>query len=342
MGITGRKKTAMRRTNAKKRGGAKIDVVSFFSGCGGLDLGFMGGFEYRDMVYAEMPFRIRLAVDLNQKALETYKQNVGVHVRAADLAKENVASMPSAQVLLGGFPCQEFSRCGPRKGLESERGGLYKAMLRYARHHKPALVIAENVADLLFINEGWDFSVIRKNFSRIGYRCVWWKINAADFGVPQNRHRVIIIFVRNDLDRDPDIPEAEFSDKRRTAEWAIDDLKSIEDESVPNQSQFFLAAPAANGHGQGDEITKRNEPGYTVRANAKSRVQYHYELPRRLTVRECARLQTFPDEFRFPKSSTEAVLQIGNAVPPVLAHAVAVSVAKYFEEIQRTKARESM
>ncbi|HDS1633256.1 TPA: DNA cytosine methyltransferase [Stenotrophomonas maltophilia] len=315
-------------------------VISFFSGCGGLDLGFLGGFEYRGQRYKRLPFEIKSAYDFNKPAVDTYIRNIGPHIELADLGSASVKKFPSADVLLGGFPCQEFSVCGPRKGLESERGQLYKAMVRYAKEHRPKLVIAENVANLLYINDGWDFSVIKKTFARAGYRCVAWKVNAADYGVPQNRQRVIVVFVRKDLPFDPEPPVASYTESRRTSQWAIDDLKAVSDEAVPNQSQYFKAAVAGAGHGQGDEVTRRDAPGYTVRANAKSRIQFHYELPRRLTVRECARLQTFPDSFIFPKSSTEAVRQIGNAVPPLLGHVVAQRIAEYLGKIKNKLAKE--
>ena len=336
---------AGRESVRKFRGSAKesaYSVVSFFSGCGGLDLGFVGEFDFRGQHYAKLPFEIESAYDFNAPAVETYRKNIGHHVHLEDLGAADVRQMPAADVLLGGFPCQEFSVCGPRKGLQSERGQLYKAMVRYAKHHKPKLIVAENVANLLFINEGWDFSVIRGQFSRAGYRCVVWKVNAADYGVPQNRQRAIVVFVRKDLPFDPQRPTATHVAIKRTAEWAIGDLIDVSDESVPNQSKYFKAALAGKGHGQGDEVTKRDAPGYTVRANAKSRIQFHYELPRRLTVRECARLQTFPDEFVFPPAATEAVRQIGNAVPPMLAHVVATQIADFLRCINKVACKERM
>lgn len=322
---------AISRQGKGRPNGSAISVVSFFSGCGGLDLGFIGGFDFRGEHFEKLPFRIERAYDFNEKAVTTYKSNLGCEAVNLDLGKADVKKFPASDVLLGGFPCQEFSLCGPRKGLESERGQLYKAMVRYTKCHRPKIVIGENVANLLFINEGWDFAVIKKQFQRIGYRCIFWKVNAADYGVPQSRHRVFVIFVRNDLVGEPEIPAPIHKNHWRSAEWAIDDLKVITDESVPNQSQYFKASIAGRGHGQGDEITKRHAPGYTVRANARSRIQFHYELPRRLTVRECARLQTFPDSFLFPFPATESIKQIGNAVPPVMAHAVARSISKYLK-----------
>lgn len=311
----------------------KYKAISFFAGCGGLDLGFLGGFEYRGDQVAKTNIEIVKAYDFNEKAVETYRKNIGVEAEVADLGTADVRSMPAADILMGGFPCQEFSVCGPRKGLDSERGKLYKAMTRYARVHKPKIIVGENVANLLYINGGWDFSVIKKEFSRAGYRCYEWAVNAADYGVPQHRQRVFVVFVRKDLAGSPRQPTGEWVGKWRSTEWAIGDLVKVTDEAVPNQSQYFKAAVASGGHGQGDEITKRDLPSYTIRANAKSRIQFHYELPRRLTVRECARIQTFPDDFVFPFAATESVRQIGNAVPPVLANFVAGAISEYLDSV---------
>lgn len=314
----------------------RYKAVSFFSGCGGLDLGFIGGFEYRGEFIPRSFVDVVKAYDFNGRAVHTYKENIGGEVEVLDLGMADVKSLPLADILLGGFPCQEFSLCGPRKGLDSERGRLYKAMVRYAKVHKPKIIVAENVANILYINNGWDFSVIKREFSRAGYRCVEWAVNAADFGVPQVRQRVFIVFVRKDLPGAPERPVPSHDKAWRSTEWAIGDLVDVTDDSVANQSQYFKAAVASGGHGQGDEICKRNYPSYTIRANAKSRIQFHYELPRRLTVRECARIQTFPDTFYFPFAATESIMQIGNAVPPLLANRVMNAVVAYLDSISAT------
>ncbi len=304
-------------------------VVSFFAGCGGLDLGFMGGFTYRGLRLDNLPFRVIAAYELDKKASETYQSNIGDHVHVADLAQLPANKIPPSDVLIGGFPCQEFSRCGPRNGLDSIRGRLYSTMVDYARVHQPALVVVENVPDLTTLNEGWDFRVIRSQFSRAGYRNYAWQVSAADFGIPQSRNRVFVVFVRNDISGAPSKPKPAYSKRHNSIRWAIDDLRPLASRCIPNQDQYFRAGLAKRGHGQGDERSRGAEPGYTVRANSKSRVQFHYSLKRRLTVRECARLQTFPDWFAFPHAATTNMKQVGNAVPPLLANRVAKSLAKY-------------
>lgn len=156
-----------------------------------------------------------------------------------------------------------------------------------------------------------------------------------DYGVPQRRTRLFIVAVRDDLQGFPVMPKRTHTEEHyRTTRWAIEDLEGISDDSIPNQSQYFRASRAKKGNGQGDETTPADSPSYTIRANAKSRVQFHYSLDRRLTVRECARLQTFPDNFDFPHSATSNIMQIGNAVPPILGNKVARAIAKYLEGVK--------
>ena len=120
------------------------------------------------------------------------------------------------------------------------------------------------------------------------------------------------------------------------AEYAkLADLEDIEDESIPNQSQFFVATKAQHGGGQGDNINNPDKVAFCIRANSRGRIQFHYKLNRRLTVRECARIQNFPDEFVFQFTTQRNLTLIGNAVPPVLAHAIGTSVANFIDAIER-------
>lgn len=313
-------------------------VVSYFCGCGGMDLGFRGGFNYHNEDYPSLPFNIIEAYDNEPRCIETYNDYFGEgHGFVKDLASTKADEVPKAEILIGGFPCQEFSSCGPLGGLESERGRLYQTLISYMNVHNPKVVVGENVINLERMDKGEVLKTIKKDLEKAGYNVKVWKMFAPDYGVPQRRTRLIIMCVRNDIFNKygfPIEPEARFKDNHRSIEWAIGDLENItENDTVPNQGDYFGASKAKKGNGQGDESNKKDKPAYTIRANPKSRVQFHYSLDRRLTVRECARIQTFPDDFVFKFSKTVNISQIGNAVPPILAYQVAESVKKYLDKI---------
>ncbi len=313
----------------------KLTAVSFFAGCGGLDLGFLGGFAYKGVNYRRRPIKILGAYDFDAKCIETYKENIGNHAEVLDLSSYDPKQIPKADILLGGFPCQDFATCGPRKGLQSERGKLYRALITYMDHHNPKMVVGENVPGLESIDGGRVLSTIKSELEgagEMGYTVHQWKLFGPDYGLPQTRTRIFLVAIRNDEKFIPTAPKKLFQrGTYRSAKWAIEDLEKVMDETVPNQSQYFLASRAKKGNGQGDETTPVDSPSYTIRANAKSRVQFHYSLDRRLTVRECARLQSFPDTFSFPHAPTTSMMQIGNAVPPIIGFKVAARALKLFE-----------
>ena len=317
---------------------APYSVVSYFCGCGGLDLGFRGGFKYHDEDYPALPFNILEAYDNEPRCIETYNDYFGAgHATVKDLATVKPEDVSKADILIGGFPCQEFSSCGPLGGLESERGRLYRTLIAYMNTHKPKIVVGENVINLERMEKGEVLKTIKKDLAAAGYAVKVWKMFAPNYGIPQRRTRLIIMCVRKDIfDKYgfPEEPEARFKDKHRSIEWAIGDLVDVTDNSViPNQGDYFGASKAKKGNGQGDESNKKDMPAYTIRANPKSRVQFHYSLDRRLTVRECARIQTFPDDFSFKFSKTVNISQIGNAVPPIMAYLVAQRVKQYLDKI---------
>jgi len=290
----------------------------------------MGGFEFKGVRFRQQPFKMVRAYDFDEKCVATYKLNIADHIERADLTEISPDEVPGADVLIGGFPCQDFSSCGPKKGLTSARGKLYRTLVDYMDHHRPFVVVGENVPNIARMNSGDVMKRIIRDLEAVGYRVYIWDLYAPDFGIPQNRSRLFFVCVRDDINGSPAPPRPEYSSsKYRSIDWAIADLVPVRDETIPNQSQYFLASKAKKGNGQGDEKSKKGRPAYTVRANAKSRVQFHYTLDRRLTVRECARLQTFPDGFVFPHSATANIMQIGNAVPPVLGFKVASSIANF-------------
>jgi len=315
----------------------QFSLVSMFTGVGGLDMGFEGGFTYRDQFYSRHPFRIVAAYEKDEKCVQTIKANGSMPIHCVELNEDMASSIPPADVLIGGFPCQDFSSCGPKRGLNSERGQLYKVLVRYMELHMPLVVCAENVPNLARMQNGAVLNKIVADFTNVGYNVQVWDLFAPDYGVPQSRRRLFFVCSRNDLHGQPKRPVTTHQDNHRTTRWAIADLEGVTTEAVHNQSQYFKASKAKRGNGQGDEHCKADAPSYTIRANAKSRVQFHYSLARRLTIRECARLQTFPDNFVFPHSGTSNVMQIGNAVPPVLAHAVGNSINEYLLGLKKPK-----
>jgi DNA (cytosine-5)-methyltransferase 1 len=174
-------------------------VLSMFCGCGGLDLGFLGGFRYLGEYFPCLPFNILDAIDNDSGAIETYRLNIGDHARTADLTSLDVAGLPQARVLIGGFPCQDFSSSGPKVGFDGDRGQLYRVMVEYMRVKKPDVVIGENVTHLAALHGGKYLSAILEDCEAAGYRFLVWNLFAPDFGLSQSRRRLFLVGVREDL-----------------------------------------------------------------------------------------------------------------------------------------------
>jgi DNA (cytosine-5)-methyltransferase 1 len=306
-----------------------VPVLSLFAGCGGMDLCFLGGFRFLGELYAPLPFRVVDAIDIDARSIETYRLNIGAHARVDDLTAVSPADLPSCRVLIGGFPCQDFSSSGPKVGFEGARGQLYQVFVEYMKVYQPEVVVAENVPHLGRLHGGKYLKTILADFEACGYNFNVWELYAPDYGLPQSRRRLFLVGTRDDLATRPIRPAPTHLAGHVPIDEAISDLASITDESITNQSQYFVATRATAGGGQGDHTNQRGEPAYCIRANAKARIQFHYELERRLTVRECARLQSFPDEFVFPFSAMTNMTQIGNAVPPLLAYKVAHAISDF-------------
>ena len=314
----------------------KATIVSLFSGCGGFDLGLLGGFTYLDEYYSKLPFRILAAYDNDERAIETYRLNIGGEGVVADLTNVAMTNLPSADILTGGFPCQDFSSCGPKTGFKGKRGRLYRILIDYMLEHSPKIVLGENVPHLAKLSGGALVDTILSDFQKAGYQFKLWTLYCPDYGLPQNRTRLFFVGVRDDIASNlgmPNPPELSFFMRQRSIDDGIDDLMDVTDETVPNQSQYFVATKATAGAGQGDQKNRSGMISYAIRANPKARIHFHHKLDRRLTVRECARLQSFPDEFIFRFATSTNVLQIGNAVPPIIGHAVGFEIAAYFQKV---------
>lgn len=312
-------------------------VVSLFSGCGGMDLGFTGGFEFLNKRYKKHNFKIVWANDIMKEAVDTHRHNFKGHVVLGDITEilENrPQDIPECDVVIGGFPCQDFSVAGKRKGFNSDRGRLYEKMKAVIALTQPLLFVAENVKGLT--NLGNALEVITEEFKEtgIGYDIDYHVFNAADYGVPQTRERLIIIGTRRDLIAEYAFPKPTHSCERDnglfpwvTVKEAIEDLWGTEGTSAspPNHDQISRARMYGE-HCQGNRPVNPEAPGPTIRAEHHGNIEFHYYGTRRLSVRECCRIQSFPDNFHLCGSGTMAYKQVGNAVPPVLAWHIAKSV----------------
>ncbi len=299
-------------------------VVSMFSGCGGMDLGFLGGFDFLGERYARSPFDVVWANDLNPYACRTYAHNIGHAIRAGSVW-DHIDTLPDAcDVLIGGFPCQDISINGKRRGVAGERSGLYRAMVEGVARTKPQVFVAENVRGLLYSYNKSSLETVLRDFSNLRYEVTFALYKAVEFGVPQRRERVFIVGTRGEgAGFEHDLPRLEKKDWV-TSRRAISDLETMKQDEAFSHI-WSLARKSAD---QGGRILDPTGPSHTIRAECHGNNQFHYNQPRRISMREAARFQSFPDSFRFLAKLRETERMIGNAVPPVLAWHLARAVAK--------------
>lgn len=316
-------------------------VVSLFSGCGGCDQGIIGGFTFNQRQYDRLPFELVYASDIDPKALNTHKLNFD----CGEVVCGNICDIPSEQIpehdiLIGGFPCQSFSTVNPTKDPFDDRANLYKQMVRIAKDKQPKVFIAENVKGLITLHKGQIFKCIREAFEEAGYTLSFKLLNAANYGVPQKRERVILVGFRNDLN-----VSFEFPEENNAGNWVP--LSVAVPKLAIEEQKYYFSQKAVEGMKNAKPNMKRglwqnlDEPCLTVtshlaKVSLNSRdpvllVDPETELYRRFTPREAARIQSFPDEFQFAGSESDAYRQIGNAVPPVMFWHVCKKVASYLD-----------
>lgn len=403
-------------------------VVSLFSGAGGMDLGFI-----------KVGFEIVWANDFFEDAINTYKLNIGDHIIHKDVTSINSSEIPdNIDVIIGGFPCQGFSVANTRRSIEDNRNFLYKEMLRIINDKKPAYFVAENVKGILSLANGHVFEMIKNDFRNIGYNIDAKVLNAAEFGVPQSRERVIIIgnnvggknifpqpshFISKNRNgnqaefpslnsnlkpaittqeaigfladthlsykpleingrkifnhiastnvsdkfwgRKYNVNQADICDYlkywRNKSGWStkkVDDhfgynytaghwfRKDNNSGSIPSPEDWLELKEILKFDNKYDKevttlvektivfeqslrITNWETPSDTITATSP---EIHINKKRRLSVRECAILQTFPDDFIFTGSLNSMYKQIGNAVPVTLAERIADEILKLLKK----------
>lgn len=319
----------------------RIKVASLFCGCGGMDLGVVGGFSYLGKEYAENPFDIVYSVDNDEYCTKIYNENFAHKCIVKDVRQIEIDKMPEFDMLIGGFPCQSFSISAqnpPRLGYKDERGMLFFEMVKILKERQPRFFIAENVKGLLSANKGKAFPMIIKEFENAGYKVVHKLLNASEFGVPQKRERVIIVGFRDETD----FAKFKYPTKVKTSERKVLGDVIIE-EANHDEGLFFSEKAVAGMMAVREKMNKGramslDEPCNTVSAhlakvslNSTDPVFMVGERYRRFSTREAARIQSFPDTFKLDSvSQIRQYKAIGNAVPPVMMWHIIQSLKKVF------------
>lgn len=326
-----------------------LKSIDLFAGIGGIRLGFDKAFgdEIETVFVSEW----------DENAQKTYKANFHDSFDiAGDITKINENEIPEFDICLAGFPCQAFSLAGQRKGFEDNykglcRGTLFMDVARICEYHKPKVIFCENVKGLVIHDKGRTLKIICKTFEDLGYKVFHKVLNSKDFGVPQNRERIYIVAFRKDLAPDEFIfPEA------------TDDTKRIKDiiEETPVPAKYYLsevymetlrrhkARHEAKGNGFGYEIRShdaiagaivcggmgrernllidKRQTNLTPTTHIKGEI--NQEGIRKMTPREWARLQGFPDSFTLPIADVHLYKQFGNSVTVNVIEAIANEIKK--------------
>ena len=298
----------------------EFTAVSLFCGAGGLDMGF-----------ERAGFRTIWANDLDKDACKTHQNWSRAKVVCDDIGKIDISQIPDSDIILGGFPCQGFSLSGPRK-IDDSRNVLYKHYVRIVKEKQPLIFVGENVKGLLTMGDGKIIEAIIAEFSDCGYDVFYQLLNAKDYGVPQDRERVIICGFRKDLK----LKTFDFQPVYKVYRTIRDAL-----EEMPEPSDFDICnAPYSSRYMSRNRKRSWDDVSYTIPAMAKQ-VTLHPDSPdmvkigrdlwefgkngktRRFSWQEAAAIQTFPRDIVFYGDLTSKYKQIGNAVPVELANNIA-------------------
>ncbi|WP_443625019.1 DNA cytosine methyltransferase [Catenibacterium sp.] len=334
-----------------------MNLISLFSGCGGLDLGF-----------EKAGFSIPVANEFDKKIWATFKANhPNTHLIEGDVRnvrKEDIAPYINGDVdgIIGGPPCQSWSEAGALRGIEDERGQLFFDYIRILEEFKPKFFLAENVSGMLANRHSEAVKNIIKLFEKAGYDVSVTLVNAKDYGVAQERKRVFYIGFRKDLNINFKFPHGstEDDDKKITLKDIIWDLQDSAVPSAPknkhnpdaiNNNEYFTGAYSTMFMSR-NRVKAWDEQAYTVQASGRQ-CQLHPQAPkmvkfgkndcrfvegkenlyRRMTIREVARVQGFPDSFKFIYDDTNmGYKMIGNAVPVNLAYEIGCAIREALEK----------
>ena len=330
----------------------KYKSIDLFAGIGGIRMGFDNAFgDDIETVFVS---------EWDESAQKTYKDNFKDDFEiAGDITKIEEATIPPFDICLAGFPCQAFSIAGSHGGFNDDfkglnRGNLFLEVVRICEYHKPKVIFCENVKGLVMHDKGRTFQVIRQAFRDIGYQVFWKVLNSKDYGVPQNRERIYVVAFRDDLN----VGEFVFPESKGESKTIRDILQ---DAPVPSRyylSDVYLqslrehkARHAAKGNGFGYEIRDLDGIAGTIVCGGMGRERNliidsrsHSKEPethikgrineediRKMTPREWARLQGFPDSFVLAQSDTHLYKQFGNSVSVNVIEAIAGKIKEKLE-----------
>lgn len=328
-----------------------MDLISLFSGAGGLDLGFI-----------KAGFNVLVANEYDKRIWETYEKNYETRLIKDDITNVKSNELPDCDGLIGGPPCQSWSEAGSLKGIEDPRGQLFYEYIRILRDKSPKFFLAENVKGMMAKRHNKAVQSIISQFNKAGYDVFIHLLNASDYGVAQDRKRVFYVGFRKDLNICFDSPPKKFNykpalkdviyDLKDTAIPSLNRNKTNGDNCKVTNHEYFTGSYSPIFMSR-NRVRSWNEPAFTIQASGRQ-CQLHPQAPkmlkiskdkhifvpgkeklyRRLTVRECARIQGFPDDFIFYyKDVNDGYKMIGNAVPINLAFVIAMNIKSHIMSV---------
>lgn len=319
-----------------------MKIISLFSGCGGLDLGF-----------TQAGFEVVFANEFDKTIWETYEKNHSCSLNHEDIRNISANDIPDADGIIGGPPCQSWSEAGARKGFDDPRGKLFLEYIRILREKRPKFFLCENVPGILFAKNKAALQLFSQSFDEAGYKVSVNKYNAKNYGVSQDRERVLFFGIRKDLGIEPELSLQENSiltlqdtiyDLKDNAIPALEKNKTNPKLLIPNH-EYFIGG-FSSMYMSRNRVRGWDECGFTIQASGRQ-CQLHPQAPkmikvgedkfifdenalslyRRLTVRECARLQGFPDDFIFYYTNVDnGYKMVGNAVPVPFARTIGEAI----------------
>lgn len=305
-----------------------VKIVDLFAGIGGIRRGFENAFGKKNIMCV-------MSSEWDKYAVQTYLANYPNETVRGDLTKIDENDVPDHNILMAGFPCQPFSQAGLKKGFDDTRGTLFFDILRILRKKKPDVVLLENVKRLKSHDKGKTLEVIKSSLIEIGYENMYIQVlRARDFGLPQNRERIFIVAFK-DPKRKFNFPKPNGQETRvgDILEDNVDEKYTISDKLWSGHKKR-KKKNTLMGRGFGYGIVDKNS-SYTNTISARYYkdgseilIDQNNSNPRKLTPREAARLQGFPDSFKIPVSDNQAYRQFGNSVAVNVIEAIAREMKK--------------